>query len=147
MGKVIEILRKIRDMKHVQLIERFKHVVRAQAIREYIGVREDLNLTLEVNLIGEEIIHRMSMGRSYVIINQEEGNKQMTKDEIINKLILVTCKEVDYWLLEENKSTREVEYGSIVYKKMVDHYTNLRNKFLEVILSLPEIEKNNDIKP
>ena len=59
------------------------------------------------------------------------------KDEIINNLILITCKEVDYWLLEENKMDRENEYGPHVYKEMVSRFTYLRNKLLKIILTLP----------
>jgi len=67
MGKVIKILEKIREMTHRELFERFKHINRAQAIREYLAAPKDRNLTIEVNLCGDEIIKRMSSGESYDI--------------------------------------------------------------------------------
>ena len=64
MGKVTEILEKIEGMNHKDLISRFKHIVRAQGVREYLGLKEDLNLTVEINLIGEEVLQRMVSGYS-----------------------------------------------------------------------------------
>jgi hypothetical protein len=64
------------------------------------------------------------------------------KDEIINQLILMTSKEIDYWLLESNVVNRENEYGPFVYGKIKTRFTNLRGKLLDVILSLPEVEKS-----
>lgn len=63
MGKVIKITEKVREMTALELLNRFKHIVRAQAVREYLGTKEDLDLTVEVNLTGEEILHRMSAGK------------------------------------------------------------------------------------
>jgi hypothetical protein len=60
MGKVIELLDKIKEMKHAELLNRYKQIVRAQAVREYLGTKEDIDLTIEVNLSGEEIVRRMS---------------------------------------------------------------------------------------
>lgn len=59
MGKVTKMVGKIREMNNSDLLDRFKHVVRAQAVREYIAAKEDLALTLEVNLESEEIYKRM----------------------------------------------------------------------------------------
>ena len=60
MGKVIEMVRKLRRMGHAELINRFKHIARAQAVREYLAAKEDKDLSLEVNLASEEVISRMS---------------------------------------------------------------------------------------
>ena len=67
MGKVVKMLEKIQGASHVELLNRFKHIVRAQAVREYLAAKEDLDLKLEVNLTEEEIIKRMSVGHSYPI--------------------------------------------------------------------------------
>lgn len=60
MGKVITILAKVRAMNSNELFERFNHITRAQAIREYLAAKEDIDLRLEVRLAGEEIVKRMA---------------------------------------------------------------------------------------
>lgn len=60
MGKVTELIEKIKDMNDIKLFNRFKHLVRAQAVREYLATKEDLNLKIEVDLIGDEIKFRMA---------------------------------------------------------------------------------------
>jgi hypothetical protein len=60
MGRVTDILRKLRDMSHMDLFNRFKQIARAQAVHEYIGDKEDIDLNIEVNLAGEELLKRMS---------------------------------------------------------------------------------------
>jgi hypothetical protein len=65
MGKVTKMLEKIRGMSHSELFARFKHIARAQAVREYLATKEDPDLTIEVNLTGEEIVNRMHSGHSY----------------------------------------------------------------------------------
>ena len=60
------------------------------------------------------------------------------KDEIINKLLLETGKEVDYWLLESNKAARENEYGILAYKKIARRFEDLRHHLLEAVFLLPE---------
>jgi hypothetical protein len=60
------------------------------------------------------------------------------KDEIINNLIKAAGTEVDYWLLESNKTLRENEYGSRLYSKMRSRMGTLRHKILENVLALPE---------
>jgi hypothetical protein len=64
MGKVTETLEKIGGMNHKDLINRFKHIVRAQGVREYLGLKEDLNLVVEIRLIEEEILQRITFGYS-----------------------------------------------------------------------------------
>ena len=64
--------------------------------------------------------------------------KSMTKkDEIINKLILETGKEVDYWLLESNRVLRESEIGLIPYKRIAIRMEELRHHLLEAVFLLP----------
>jgi hypothetical protein len=60
------------------------------------------------------------------------------KDEIINKLILETGKEVDYWLLESNQVLRESEVGIVPYKKISARMEALRHHLLEAVFLLPE---------
>lgn len=62
MGKVIELHKKIQTMGHSELFNRFKHIARAQAVRDYLGTKEDMDLKIEVNLAGEEIVKRMASG-------------------------------------------------------------------------------------
>lgn len=70
------------------------------------------------------------------------------KDEIINKLILETGKEIDYWLLESNRVLRESEYGLLQYKKIAERMVELRSHLLEAIFLLPEahvkLEKSHE---
>lgn len=77
MGKVTEILEKIRKMGNGELFDRFKHLARAQALREYLNSKNDPSLTIEVNLSGEEILKRMASSHSVyagltVETNEEE---------------------------------------------------------------------------
>ena len=75
MGKVTKLIKKIRESSHIELFNRFKHIVRAQAVREYLNMKEDLELTIEINLSGEEMINRMARGHSYNIIKDFEEEK------------------------------------------------------------------------
>ena len=68
MGKVISLVKKLRVMSNHHLVERFKQISRAQAIREYLAAKEDVALTMEVRLAMEEIISRMSSGNQVRII-------------------------------------------------------------------------------
>lgn len=68
----------------------------------------------------------------------------MTKDEIINQLILETSKEVDYWLLESNRVSREIEVGKEAYEKISLRFKWLRGKLLDAILALPGVEKDEE---
>ena len=61
MGKITKMLKEVREMDNEKLFSRFKHIVRAQAVRDYLGTKEDINLTLEVKYAGEEILQRMSI--------------------------------------------------------------------------------------
>lgn len=67
MGKLVDMLHKIRELNDVDLFNRFKHIVRAQAVREYLASKEDKNLSLEVKLSGEEILKRMADRDSHPI--------------------------------------------------------------------------------
>lgn len=67
MGKLIIMLKKIRDMNDNDLFERFIHIVRAQAVREYLGTKEDKTLKLEITLSKEEIYKRMAIRDTKVI--------------------------------------------------------------------------------
>lgn len=68
------------------------------------------------------------------------------KDEIINKLILETGKEIDYWLLESNRTLRENEYGIIPCKKIFSRMETLRHHLLEEVSLLPgACVENNEI--
>ena len=75
MGKVIKLLEKIREMKNVDLFNRYKHIVRAQAVREYLGTKEDISLTVEVNLTGDEILGRMAPGKTQLISNKYDQER------------------------------------------------------------------------
>jgi len=75
MGKVTKMLEKIKDTDHLKLFERFKHIISAKAIREYIGTKEDKILSLEVNLTGEEIIRRMHLDKPYIKVKLKKDNK------------------------------------------------------------------------
>lgn len=68
MGKITKLIEKIREMTTQQLFDRHKHIVRAQAVREYIGAKEDMDLTIEVNLTGEEIVRRMASAKPFTVI-------------------------------------------------------------------------------
>ena len=68
MGKVISLIKKLREMNNHHLVERFKQISRAQAVREYLAAKEDVALTMEVKLAMEEVISRMSSGNQVRII-------------------------------------------------------------------------------
>ncbi len=76
-------------------------------------------------------------------------SKISERDKVINKLILTIGNEIDYWMLESNRVIRENEYGTVTYKKMFNHFTNVRSKLLEILLLLPGLNKeeiDNQIK-
>lgn len=60
MGTVVETLHKVQNMDDITLLERFNHVTRAQAIREYLDKQEDHALNIQVRLAREEILKRMA---------------------------------------------------------------------------------------
>lgn len=68
MGRVLQIVRELREMGHTELVNRFRQITRAQAVREYLAAKEDKNLTIEVNLTTEEIVNRMSRANAVRII-------------------------------------------------------------------------------
>lgn len=67
MGKLLKVLHKIMGMNDSDLFDRFKHIVKAQAIHEYLGVKEDKKLSLEISLAAEEIQKRMAARDAHVI--------------------------------------------------------------------------------
>ena len=67
MGALIELLHKIQQMDDVALFERFEHITRAQAIREYMDAKKDVCLDSEVRLAREEILKRMTVRESHGI--------------------------------------------------------------------------------
>lgn len=73
MGKVIQLLDKIRNASDLDLFNRFNHITRVQAVRDYLGTKEDKGLTVEVRLYAEEIVNRMALRNAKVIkIHEEE---------------------------------------------------------------------------
>ena len=68
----------------------------------------------------------------------------MTKDEIINKFILATGKEVDYWLLNSNRQARVNEIGEVAYQKVANRMSVLRAKVLELVLNLPGVYEQEE---
>lgn len=66
-GAVCQLANKIKDMSNRELFDRFNHITRAQAIREYLATKEDLILKIEVNLAGQEIYERMSITHNIAI--------------------------------------------------------------------------------
>lgn len=68
----------------------------------------------------------------------------MTKDEIINKFILATGKEVDYWLLNSNRQARVNEVGEVAYQKVANRMSVLRAKVLELVLNLPGVYEQEE---
>lgn len=67
MGKLIKVLHKIREMDDTDLLNRFQHIVRAQAVKEYLGTQEDKALSLEVRLAAEEISKRMAARDLHIV--------------------------------------------------------------------------------
>lgn len=62
MGRVITLLKKIRQLNDKDLLDRFVHIVRAQAVREYAAMPREEDLLLEIRLINEEILKRTWKG-------------------------------------------------------------------------------------
>jgi hypothetical protein len=59
MGKVLKMLNKIRNMNDIDLLDRFEHLVGAKAVRDYLAMKEDIDLTLEIRLSKEELNKRI----------------------------------------------------------------------------------------
>ena len=60
MGKVTELLAKVREMSDTLLVQRFKHISNIQAIKLYLASKPDKILDMEVRFCEEEIIRRLS---------------------------------------------------------------------------------------
>lgn len=59
MGKVIKKLSEIRATPTHDLMVRFKHIVGAKAIREYLAAKVEPDLSIEVRLTEEELLRRI----------------------------------------------------------------------------------------
>lgn len=78
MGKVTDLIAKIRAEENMPLINRFKQILIAQALRNYLASKPDSDLDIEVRLTEEEIMNRIlsksyAVTSSFVTINKEEG--------------------------------------------------------------------------
>ena len=60
MGTIIELSHKIKNMDDDSLLERFNHLTRAQAIKEYLATEPEKKLDVEIYLAREEILKRMA---------------------------------------------------------------------------------------
>lgn len=60
MGKVRTLILKLKAMNASELVERYRHIVGAQAIRTYMGSKPDPCLDIEVRITEEEVQHRIS---------------------------------------------------------------------------------------
>ena len=66
MGTVTETLHKIREMDDISLLERFNHLTRAQALKEYLDSQPERKLDIEIRLAREEILKRMADRESQI---------------------------------------------------------------------------------
>lgn len=62
MGAVTKVLHLLQKMSDIDLLNRYTHIIMAQAVREYLGSKEDRNLTIEIRLAHDEIVKRMFKG-------------------------------------------------------------------------------------
>ena len=141
MGKVIKMLEKIRQMNDADLVKRFKVVNVDNVMRERERVKptkEDTVVKVEAGLIEEEITKRMLNGPLVKITEEDDRreHREEVKEKVIGDLLNIISGEVDYWLLEENKSIREMEYGLEFCNKMGEHYVSIRNEILNIMFIL-----------
>jgi len=61
-------------------------------------------------------------------------------NELLNKLILATSKEIDYWLLTKNEQLRKSEYGDRAYQMVVKRMLALRRELLTIVLAVPLLD-------
>lgn len=61
MGKVLKKLAKIKQTSTFDLMQRFKHIVGAKALREYLASKTDVNLNIEIRLTEEELLRRITI--------------------------------------------------------------------------------------
>ena len=66
MGTVTETLHKIRKMDDISLLERFNHLTRVQALKEYLDSQPEKKLNIEIRLAREEILKRMADRESQI---------------------------------------------------------------------------------
>ena len=59
MGKLLLMLEKIRKLDDSGLLDRLEHLIRAQAVREYLAMPTDEQLILEIRLSKEEMLKRL----------------------------------------------------------------------------------------
>lgn len=67
MGKVLKKLSEIRKKPILELMARFKHIVGAKAVREYIASKPDPMLDIEIRLTEEELVSRATAKKRNVI--------------------------------------------------------------------------------
>jgi hypothetical protein len=141
MGKVIKMLEKIRQMNDADLFKRFEEVSSDNILRgpnKVKPTKEDTVVKVETGLIKEEIMKRMLNGPLIKITEEDDKreHREEVKEKVIGDLLNIISGEVDYWLLEENKSIREMEYGLEFCNKMGEHYVSIRNGILNIMFIL-----------
>jgi hypothetical protein len=78
MGKVLKIIEKVKKMTHLQLLERYEHIVKAEAARDYAGMKKDIELGIEIRITGEEIMKRLLS--SHPIVSVGVTDKPVSKN-------------------------------------------------------------------
>jgi hypothetical protein len=74
-GQITFLLGKVRDLKTYDLMQRFKKIVSAQAIRKYLVTKEDGLLNIEVRLSEEELLNRLKDNSTFkMVIKKNEDN-------------------------------------------------------------------------
>jgi len=71
LGKVTKLLKKMREKDTRTLMKRFKHILRAQAIREYMAAKPDEDLNMEVRLTEEELLRRQKPESASIVITKK----------------------------------------------------------------------------
>lgn len=72
MGKVLKKLSEIRATPTYELMARFKHLIGAKAIREYLAAKVPQDLSIEIRLTEEEVLRRVRSNIRY------KNNKEKT---------------------------------------------------------------------
>jgi hypothetical protein len=80
MGKITDLITKIRERDNASLMDRFKQVLTAQAIRAYISSKPNPDLDIEVRLTEEEIMNRI-LSKSYAVTRTHVTIKEEDKEE------------------------------------------------------------------
>jgi hypothetical protein len=70
MGKVTQKIKDIEALeKDSDLLNRFKKTLCAQAVREYLGMKSDQLLMVEIHLLEEELLIRLSKGKPLIHVD------------------------------------------------------------------------------